>query len=557
MQYYNIIFYISGLLLFSAQALGQSDSLSMPDNPYAPPPPPLENTLHPAGNAAANGEAFWQDRHRTPDNPWRAAHQAMRHAPQTAGNVWSDTAVAPPPNYPAQNYAPYSTAPPYTGTAPTSSYAPQGYAATPRNSYNSYAPAPAQQQYAPNYYPQYAQQPTQQYPQQYPQQQPPQHAQAYSQPSYPSYPNYPTTAQQPSYNAPYYSPPAQAHSGQQNQNAGFMPNNPYNPPAYTTAQPHYQSSNSYYSAPQWSNAPAPNNMGQTHAYAYPDDAPQRLMQRLDQQGYMAQPPYPQTYSQPVPAGQNNAYAPPNQSSYQTMPNRPNAVDGMSNNPYAYAPLPGTTQQATPQMPPSSHAQPPVNPLTQRPRSTPIPHLPTDRLSAPPTAVPPPEMPQQEVVVIQRPQPGTGEYQLKEVLGPAPGDPMMYHAREPDAERPKPGTGEFTVKELLGPAPGDPRAYKDLTAEADKTTEEIPPVSDAALPQEAKAAATATDSPSMPKSDDQATRPAIAIDTESAAPDMPIAPPAVTPDMRSSMSKPEASATEALPAENAQAVNPLE
>ncbi|SEH08873.1 polyadenylate binding domain-containing protein [Candidatus Venteria ishoeyi] len=57
------------------------------------------------------------------------------------------------------------------------------------------------------------------------------------------------------------------------------------------------------------------------------------------------------------------------------------------------------------------------------------------------------------------------YQVREILGPAPGDPVMYQQRtgEPPGKQ----------KQLLGPAPGDPRAYQERTLAPLPTTAQVP------------------------------------------------------------------------------------
>jgi len=463
MKYCNIIFYISALL-FSTSSWVWAEISSIPKNSYAPAPP-----LESSNNIQANAQTFWEDKYRTANNPWLAARQAMLYASPLEGNhhnAWSNATLPSPPvtYYPNRTYNAYTQTPQqYTGIVASPNYYPQSYTATPNNHYPS--AQSQQQQYAPRYYPQY------QYTQQYVQQ--------------PNQPNsYSIGMTQPNYNVPHYTNPPQAHIVYPNQAASaFVPNNQYNAPSNHAAPPSYQN-NTYYPPVQWSNSQAQSTTGQ-NSYPTPSSAEQRLMQRLDrstvhQTTVMPHYSNPHQHSQPLSSGQNNAYALPIQH-YQKMPNAPaNTLNGVptgvpsKNQLYYTPPLQSTAHQAYGQTPV------PVNPLTQKPRVTPIAPPAASHFVSPKAASATSSTPthsQQEVVVVQRPQPGTGEYKLTEVLGPAPGDPMIFHAREPDAERPKPGTGEYTVKELLGPAPGDPRAYKDLTQEADvaKSEKNIPVV----------------------------------------------------------------------------------
>ncbi len=400
---------VVGAVLLSMSARLPAETFPFNSAPPAPaqttwdyPPPNTENTWQ------NNPPATTPSAPRYVPNPW-ASYAQPAYYPPVANN-----AQRPPQRSQQQTYS----APYYAGSIP-----PQNYPRPPASDYGQreqhqtypQATTPVQPYYQP--YPQATYPPV---PQNNYAQQNTQRTNAYEPPVYaPQYGASSAPVSPPLRHAPAYAANAQT----------------YAPPPYPQAAP-----------PAYQQAAPPQARAWTNAYA-DSAAEQRLNQRLERHAV------PLTYppaQQPTQRHTYNHYGRPPQASA----------------PRAYAPPPAELREAP--IPKERTYDNPVNPLTQPPLSAtfhpaPIPsntrHSNTDTQALPPSITA-----HQETVVTQRPQPGTGEYQLKEVLGPAPGDPMIFHAREPDVERPKPGTGEFRVKELLGPAPGDPTAYRVQTPE---------------------------------------------------------------------------------------------
>jgi len=234
---------------------------------------------------------------------------------------------------------------------------------------------------------------------------------------------YPATAAQPGYPAPHQSGNAPAYYGGE-----MQPQTGYAAPVYGDAYTNTQQPNRprTYPAPQPSVAPA-------------------------YQGQYRQPDYP---GYPHQASRNPGYNPPpaTQPDYRNAPTYPTDYEATyPPQAPAYSAYPAArAQQSVPTQPyqtaPRYHEPPPVNPL-----STYLPPLAPPSFPEMPVPHFAPPAPKEHPTAPAYPP---GNYAVKQVLGPAPGDPAAYHEQTAGAPTPTVPvvTPEFTAPPVAMPEP---------------------------------------------------------------------------------------------------------